>query len=288
MNRTFYIGCAIWSFKDWVGDLYPQGSRASDFLKLYSQRLTAVEGNTTFYSVPSDAMVQRWKAETPSGFKFCLKLPRDITHQGELMPRFEEAIAFLNRVQPLGDRLGPFFIQLPPSYSPARFADLKSFLTQWDRATYPISVEVRHLDWFRPQQSTDLNAMLRELGVGRVLLDSRPMYQTPDDPQVKSERKKPQVPLQPCFTANFSIVRYISHPDQHLNRDYLAEWTEQIHQWLEQGITVYFFVHCPIEARSPGLLRGFQHQLEQTNVPVESLPWDSFEDDAPAQLSLFS
>ena len=287
MSRQFYIGCAVWSFKDWVGDLYPQGSRAGDFLSLYSQRLTAVEGNTTFYSVPSESMVQRWKSETSSEFKFCLKLPRDITHQGELMPRFEEAAAFLDCVKPLGDRLGPFFVQLPPSYSPAQFTDLETFLTRWDRATYPISVEVRHLDWFRPQQTEDLNSMLQKLGIGRVLLDSRPMYQTPDDPQVASERKKPQVPLQPYLTSDFSIVRYISHPDSDLNQKYLAEWTERIRQWLDQGTTVYFFVHCPIEARSPGLLRRFQHQLEQAAVRVESLPWDSCQDNTPAQLSLF-
>jgi uncharacterized protein YecE (DUF72 family) len=45
----FYIGCAIWGYKDWVGDLFPPGSKSADFLALYSRRLTTVEGNTTFY-----------------------------------------------------------------------------------------------------------------------------------------------------------------------------------------------------------------------------------------------
>ena len=48
-TTAFYIGCAIWGYKDWVGDLFPPGSKSGDLLALYSRRLTTVEGNTTFY-----------------------------------------------------------------------------------------------------------------------------------------------------------------------------------------------------------------------------------------------
>ena len=47
--QNFYIGCAVWGYKDWVGDQFPKGSKNADFLSLYSRRLTTVEGNTTFY-----------------------------------------------------------------------------------------------------------------------------------------------------------------------------------------------------------------------------------------------
>jgi uncharacterized protein YecE (DUF72 family) len=46
----FHLGCAVWGYKDWVGDLFPPGSKSGDFLSLYSRRLTTVEGNTTFYA----------------------------------------------------------------------------------------------------------------------------------------------------------------------------------------------------------------------------------------------
>ena len=279
----------MWAYKEWVGDFYPSGSRAADFLKLYSERLTAVEGNTTFYSVPSEAMVQRWLNETPDSFRFCLKIPRGVTHQGLLMPKFDEAIAFLDRVSPLGDRLGPFFIQLPPGYSPASFKDLETFLTAWPRDQFPIAVEVRHLDWFHTPQTERLDIMLRQLEVGRVLLDTRPIYDCPDNPQVASERKKPQVPLLRVTTAPFTIVRYISHPDREFNQSYWAEWVEQIEQWVKnQGFTIYFFVHCPIEERSPSFAHDVQHNLEKAGVPIDPLPWDSIVDEQPSQLSLFS
>ncbi|MEM7770334.1 MAG: DUF72 domain-containing protein [Cyanobacteria bacterium P01_A01_bin.37] len=283
----FYLGCAVWAFKNWIGDLYPQGSRSTQFLNLYSKRLTAVEGNTTFYSVPSEAMVQRWLMETPDTFRFCLKLPRDITHQGLLMPQFNDAIAFLDRVKPLGDRLGPFFIQLPPGYSPKYADDLEEFLSAWPRESFPIATEVRHIGWFQTPQTDRLNIMLRQLGVGRVLLDTRPIYDCPDDPQVASERKKPQVPLLPVTTTSFSIIRYISHPNEDFNQTYWKEWVEHVGQWLQQGLDIYFFVHCPIEERSPTFAHRIQQLLEQANVPITPLPWDSVVDQQPSQLSLF-
>lgn len=271
---TFYIGCAIWAYKQWVGELYPPGSRSGDFLRLYGQRLTTVEGNTTFYSVPHAETVQRWAAETPETFQFCLKLPRDITHQGDLLPHLPQAIAFLHHMRPLGSRLGPLFAQLPPSYSPAQFEDLAAFLQGWPLDQAPLALEVRHRDWFRPSQGDRLNQCLQQLGVGRVLLDTRPIYECPDDPQLASERKKPRVPLQPVVTSNFALVRYISHPEPELNERWMAEWVPQIDTWLRQGTQVYLLIHCPVEARSPTHTRRFQALLERANVPVPPLPWD--------------
>ncbi len=287
---SFHLGCAIWAYKDWVGELFPPGSRASDFLSLYSRRFTAVEGNTTFYSIPDAETVSRWAATTPVGFKFCPKLPRHLTHQGLLVPTVPETIAFLDHMQGLGDRLGPVFAQLPPSYSPATLADLETFLSALPHDSMQLAVEVRHPDWFKPEPARLLNHLLGQLGVGRVLLDTRPIYECPDDPQIASERRKPKVPLKPILTAPFSIVRYISHPDRPLNQPYLEQWVSQLQTWLEQNQEIYFFVHCPVEQQSPGTAREFQHQLEQAGIPVPQLPWDAIEASITPptnQLSLF-
>jgi uncharacterized protein YecE (DUF72 family) len=283
---SFRLGCAIWSYKDWIGDFFPVGSRSIDFLQLYSRRLTAVEGNTTFYSIPDAQTVQRWASETPAGFHFCLKLPRTITHTGLLTPTISDMLAFLERMQELGSRLGPFFAQLPPTYSPAHIDDLTTFLTAFPRGDRSLALEVRHPDWFQAPHATELNTRLQQLGVGRVLLDTRPIYDSPDDPQQYSQRRKPQVPLQPTLTASFSLIRYISHPNLNHNQPYLQQWVTQVQQWLQAGIQLYFFVHCPDEQQSPTIARHFQHLLEQQNVPVPSLPWNAIEE-PPTQLSLF-
>lgn len=290
MSLSFRLGCAIWAYKDWVGELYPVGSRSGDFLQLYGQRFTTVEGNTTFYSVPDADTVKRWASETPGDFRFCPKLPRDITHQGRLQPQIAAMQRFVERMSGLGDRLGPFFAQLPPSYGPAFQADLEAFLQAWPQAIAPLSVEVRHPDWFREADARALTTLLTQHGMGRVLLDTRPIYECPDDPQVQSERKKPRLPLHPTLTTNIALVRYISHPDRTFNDPYLQEWVTRIAGWLNQGIQVYFFVHCPVEARSPLNARYFQQLLEQAGVPVPPLPWTAIALDPPSsstQLSLF-
>ncbi len=286
----FYLGCAVWAFKDWVGDFYPAGSRPRDFLRLYSDRFTTVEGNTTFYSIPDGPTVQRWAAQTPDTFRFCPKIPRLYSHDGLLMPHLAGALAFLETMQHLGDRLGPLLLQLPPSYAPSQFQDLAEFLTQWPRQDAPIAVEVRHLDWFTEDMGDRLNTLLTRLGVGRVLLDTRPMYDGQEDglvdPQLASERRKPKVPLQPVVTADFCLVRYISHPDLNFNDPYLRQWVPLLQQWLEQGKTVYLFIHCPDEARSPAIARHFYDTLQVAYPALSPIPWNAIPP-AAAQLSLF-
>jgi len=298
--QGFRLGLAVWAFKDWVGSFYPPKAQATNFLQLYGERMLAVEGNTTFYSVPSAEMVARWVQKTPADFRFCPKLPRAVTHEGPLLPHLAAALSFCELMQRLGVRLGPIMAQLPPSYSPASISDLKAFLSAWPRRDVPIAVEVRHLDWFRPQMAIALNSLLNELGVGRVLLDTRSMYdwegydwegddqegEGDADPQRLSNRRKPKVPLQPVTTADFAVVRYISHPRLLRNQDYLSEWVALVNQWLHEGKQVYFFVHCPREEESPAIAQYFQTSLEDRGAPVPPLPWNELAQ-PPDQLALF-
>ena len=293
-DRAFYIGCAVWAYKDWVGNFYPPKSRAGDFLRLYSQRMTAVEGNTTFYSVPDEATVQRWAQESVPGFQFCLKLPRSVTHNGALMPRWPEALRFIAQMQPLGDRLGPFFAQLPPSYGPNQFFDLQAFLDHWPKQQGAIAVEVRHPDWFQSPHKERLNDLLQERSVGRVLLDTRPIYDCVDDgaedPQMGSERRKPKLPLQPVLTAPFAIVRYIGHPSMTVNQIYFDEWVPRMAAWLQQGTQIYSFFHCPDESCSPAIARHFQYDLARAvgEAALPPMPWSRIEQPPqPSQLTLF-
>jgi uncharacterized protein YecE (DUF72 family) len=297
---SFSLGCAVWAYKEWVGDFYPPKSKSSEFLKLYSQRFTAVEGNTTFYVTPNASALARWRAETTQGFKFCLKLPKEVTHHGLLAPRIAVANNFLAIASGLGDRLGPMFAQLPPSYGPDLFGDLEAFLTAWQQHQIPLALEVRHPAWFSEPHAINLERLLTRLGIGRVILDSRPVYDAIDDPlndphdptndpQLHSDRRKPKLPLDLSVTSSFSLIRYISHPDRAFNQTYLEAWVDCVATWLSQGTDVYFFVHCPQEARSPHNAHYFQQLLEARGVPIPPLSWQFTQPSAlPAtQLNLF-
>jgi uncharacterized protein YecE (DUF72 family) len=284
---NFLMGCAVWGHKSWVGELYPKGSKAAEFLRLYCQRFTIVEGNTTFYSVPNQETVAHWALQMQPGFELCPKLPRQLTHNGLLQPSIPGALEFLEQMRGLGKHLGPVFAQLPPNYEPASLEDLTAFLTAWPRSEASLAVEVRHPNWFKEPHASHLNALLQELGVGRVLLDTRPAYSgsTRYDGQ-PVEPQKPKLPVQPVVTAPFTLVRFISHPEQEVNQPFMEEWVTWVDQWLRLGKRIYFFVHCPIEKYSPGNARHFQQLLEQQGVPVPPLPWNSI-DQLPTQLSLF-
>lgn len=284
-NMSFYLGCALWSYQGWVGEFFPPGSRQKDFLRLYSQRLSAVEGNTTFYAVPNPKTIARWVSETPPGFKFCLKLPREITHNGLLQPKIEQAMQFIASIQGLGNCLAHCFAQLPPHYSPEFLDDLKAFLQVLSPENIALALEVRHPDWFREPHASKLNKLLAQLEIGRVLLDTRPIYQTGDRAAI-SQCKKPDLPLQPNVTAKFSHIRFISHPQLELNQPFLEEWGTLVKQWLQQGTQIYFFIHCPEEARSPHTARYLQTLLEKNGAPVPPLGWNQL-GLPPQQLSLF-
>ncbi|MDB9311837.1 DUF72 domain-containing protein [Spirulina sp. CS-785/01] len=286
-SQNFYLGCAVWSYSGWVGSFYPAKSKARDFLKLYCDRFSTVEGNTTFYAVPSPDTIAKWQTEMPPHFKFCPKFPKTITHHGALTPKLPEAEAFLERLSPLGSRLGVIFLQLPPTYSPQGLADLQQFLQDVTRnwSAFSFAVEVRHPDWFQSPHSPTLNTTLQSLNVGRVILDTRPVYETDDDPQHHSRTRKPQLPLVSDVTADFTLIRFISHPHPPNNQPFLADWASRITSLL-RGKTIYFFVHCPQEEYSPHTARQFQTLLQHQNLPIPPLPWDTLPP-TPQQLNLF-
>lgn len=285
---NFRLGCAVWGYKDWVGDLFPPGSKQGDFLSLYSRRLTTVEGNTTFYATPTPEVVRRWAAETPESFQFCFKLPRTISHEGPLAAQVETTRAFVDRMSGLGERLGPFFLQLPPGYRADKLGDLARWLAAWP-AEQQLAVEVRHDDWYAAPGEAALMDLLARHSAGRVIMDVRPLDAGPlpgADVDLQAARdRKPQVPMRPLRSAGPALIRYIGHPTAELNEPLLDEWAARVAEWLAEGTPVYFFCHCPDERRSPALCRALQQRLARL-ADVPPLPWDTA-DSGPEQLTLF-
>ncbi|HMO58306.1 MAG TPA: DUF72 domain-containing protein [Roseiflexaceae bacterium] len=283
----FRLGCAVWAHKDWVGDLFPAGSRSADYLALYSRRLTTVEGNTTFYAVPQPDVVVRWAAQTPADFQFCFKIPQDISHTGSLDAGHAATHAFVERMTPIGERLGPFFLQLPPGFRTRQYAELGRWLAAWPPG-HRVAVEVRHLEWYAEAGEQALMTLLDQAGAGRVLMDVRPLdlglLPGAEADLRRARDNKPDVPLHVLQSGGFAMVRYIGHPDLQRNTALLDEWAAQVSAWLAAGIDVYFFMHCPVERVSPALCRALQQRLSGL-AGVPPLPWDQI--DLPQQDRLF-
>ncbi|QBD78191.1 DUF72 domain-containing protein [Ktedonosporobacter rubrisoli] len=284
----FYIGCPMWGYKEWVGRLFPARTPASEFLRLYSRILNSVEGNTTFYAIPSAETVRRWSQETPSTFRFCPKIPRSISHAPSLSFSQNEILFFAERMRLLGSRLGPIFLQLPPTFTPTRLPELQAFLDFWP-TDIRLAVEVRHPEFFSQPYSAQLDELLSKYQVSRIMLDTRPIRTGPREEQqtLQARERKPDLPLHLATTTDFVFVRYIGHPRMPVNQDFLAAWSRQLAQWLTQGITLYIFCHCPYEEHSPSICAALYDQLKKL-TPLPALPWpDEKARSQPEQARLF-
>jgi uncharacterized protein YecE (DUF72 family) len=279
----FYIGCPLWGYKEWVGNFLPEHTPASDFLRLYSRRLTTVEGNTIFYALPSAEIIARWKQETPETFRICPKISRSISHSGNLEGSERETLQLIERMSGLDVRLGPIFLQLPPAFGPNEMPQLAAFLDFWP-AAFRLAVEVRHPDFYDEHHAFLLNSLLREHQVARVMMDTRPIRLGSDEEKqiLQARERKPDLPLQVAQTTDFIFLRYIGHPRMEVNETFFSEWAVQLAQWLREGITLYVFCHCPFEVHSPLICRTLYHRVSEL-VSLPPLPWDEENSDAEAR-----
>jgi uncharacterized protein YecE (DUF72 family) len=77
---NLYVGTSGYSYKEWKGSFYPEKIPAKEMLRFYSERLSTVEINATFYRMPQPSMLENWKEQVPPTFRFSLKAPQRITH----------------------------------------------------------------------------------------------------------------------------------------------------------------------------------------------------------------
>jgi uncharacterized protein YecE (DUF72 family) len=143
---TLYVGTSGYSYKEWKGSFYPEKIPAKDMLRYYSERLSTVEINATFYRMPQPSMLENWKEQVPGAFRFSLKASQRITHFKRLKETDEETKYFLETAAILGDQLGVILFQLPPNMK-KDLTRLETFLTQLP-PHIPAAFEFRHPTWF--------------------------------------------------------------------------------------------------------------------------------------------
>jgi uncharacterized protein YecE (DUF72 family) len=133
--------------------------------------LPAAEINSSFHRPHARTTYRKWAASTPAGFRFAVKLPRTITHEGALRRARLPLERFLDESSGLGRRRGPLLVQLPPSFAFDRRV-LTTFLDLM-RARYegPLVCEPRHPTWFAPA----VDETLARYQVARVAADPPPV-----------------------------------------------------------------------------------------------------------------
>ncbi len=112
-HSSVRLGTSAFTAAGWPGSFYPEGLAPAEYLSHYAQHFDTVEVDSTFYRIPSTAMVKNWYARTPKGFLFAARAPQTITHEHVLLDTEEEVERFLTAMEPLKEKLGPILFQFP-------------------------------------------------------------------------------------------------------------------------------------------------------------------------------
>ena len=234
------VGTAGWSIPRDQAAQYPGTTR---HIERYAARMNCAEINGSFYRSHRASTYARWAASTPEGFLFSVKVPRAITHECALAPTRERIDSFLAEVKPLGPKLGPLLLQLPPKQAFAQ-EQAKRFLSLLRDAGPGVAMvmEPRHPGWF----SAEAGVLLREYQVGRVIADPLPV-------KVGGQAEEPQ-PLAYYRLHGSPRMYYSSYPG-----DYLEGLATQIRVRLARSEEVW----CIFDNTASGAALGNALTLAQ-------------------------
>jgi uncharacterized protein YecE (DUF72 family) len=265
----------MWAHPQWVGRFLSPSNRGRELAE-YARWCNAVEGNTTFYAVPPGRTVAKWVEQAPADFRFAFKVPRHITH--ELRLRGDDSIRalgeFLAAIDPLGARVGPVQVQLPPSFGPDSLATLRSFVARLPSSQGWV-VELRHASFFDGGPAhRAVDDLLGAAGIGRVVLDTRPLLAASPrtDAAVEERRTKPTLPVVTDVMGAMPIVRVIGSDDLDGTADGLRRWIPQLAGWIDEGREPYVFVHQPENLESPALARRLHAEVAARLDGLAELP----------------
>jgi uncharacterized protein YecE (DUF72 family) len=223
-----YVGTSGWQYRDWRGRFYPKGVPARRWLEHYAARFATVEVNNTFYRLPPPTTFAQWAARVPDDFTIGVKASRYLTHYKRLREPDEPVARLLEHARPLGKRLGPVLVQLPPDLRIALDdldATLRAFAGRRQRSDrrersaestdqdrIRVAVEPRHASWFVPE----LVDVLQSHGAALCLAD---------------RRSRPSTPL--WRTTDWTYVRFhsgLATPSPCYGEQALASWVKRIRE----------------------------------------------------------
>ncbi|MBC7817585.1 MAG: DUF72 domain-containing protein [Planctomycetaceae bacterium] len=293
-SGRLFLGCPVWACPAWVGPFFTPDAKPRDFLKQYSSVFNTVEGNSTFYALPSRDTVRRWANETAPGFRFSLKFPRMISHDKQLVAAEAETATFLDLLSILNDadRLGPTFLQLGPTFDRRQFESLRRYLEALPREL-PFAVEVRHRDYFdNGPIERSLDELLRRLHIDRVLFDSRALFSAPPttEAEIEAQRRKPRPPLRRTVTGRHPLLRLIGRDNLDLVQPWIDDWAPIVAEWLRVGLSPFVFTHTPNDFFAAEFAQRFHRRLSElvpTLPPLPKMPAELNCQKQPKQRQLF-
>jgi uncharacterized protein YecE (DUF72 family) len=237
---NWYLGTIGFTYPEWKGSFYPTGLPANQSLNYYSKVFNAVEINTTFYGPQPPEQVARWNNATPPNFRFCMKAPRQVTHDLRLVDTEAEMALFLDSSANLGEKFGAVLVQLPPSLKISERPAVEKFLNSLPGG-FRYAIEFRHDSWHIPETAD----LLKKHKVCWVATD----YE--------------DLPLDLTVTTDFLYIRWIArhnvipHPGHEVidRTERLQGWLERINASLEGVTDIFGFFDNDYAGHAPDTCR---------------------------------
>jgi uncharacterized protein YecE (DUF72 family) len=217
-RQSAFVGCSGWRYWKWRDSFYT-GVPQPDWFEHYLKSFDTVEINASFYSWPTVAAVQAWRrAPGKKKFVYTVKVCELITHIKKFKGTKTLVRDFGMIADILGERMGCFLFQLPPSY---RYTKTRNdIVSQLDPGRRNV-VEFRHASWW----NEDVYAAFRKAGI------------------IFCSCSGPRLPDALIRTADEVYVR-LHGPKRWYRHDYsteeLTEWATRIRTSGESRAWVYF------------------------------------------------
>ena len=210
-----YAGTSGFAYPDWSPLFYPAGSKSGDLLRIYGERLPAVELNNTFYQQPKPDKVAAWLAATSADFRFVVKAQRGGSMRAFGMAAAETVEWLTAPYRAFGERLGSVLYRVPDKM---RRDDtrLRLLLDAWPR-DMALTSEFQDLSW----QSDEIFDLLRAHDAALCATD----LDDQDTPDLRRTGKHLYLRL-----------RRTSYSD-----DQLAVWADRLAVFLADGVDCYVF-----------------------------------------------
>ncbi|MEO8050137.1 MAG: DUF72 domain-containing protein [Acidobacteriota bacterium] len=220
VSQNIWIGTSSWKYPGWLDQIYSRDRYATrgrfshkrfeaDCLAEYAEIFPIVCGDFSFYQFPTPEFWQRLFATTPTGLRFVLKAPEEVT--AEVFPRHARygpragmknesflnadalAALFLEPLEPYRDRVSTLIFEFGARSTPPRefVAALAPFLDALP-PSFRYAVEVRN----RPYLIPSYFDCLTERRVAHVF-----------NAWTKMPSLAEHIAIPGAFTADFTVVR---------------------------------------------------------------------------------
>ena len=252
-----YFGTSGFSYKDWVGPYYPEGTPRQEWLEYYARDFSVTELNFSYYRIPSASTLERLVAKTPKGFVFTLKAHQDMTHNRKRDERvFTE---FVDSLEPLieSGKFGCILAQFPWSFRPDEEGLRYLRFLRQQLPDLPVVIEFRRREWIRDETFD----FLRDNDLG---------YCCVDQPRFKSLIPPIAVATSPIAYVRLhgrNAKKWWQHDEAWERYDYtysdeeLEEWVPKVRKLDEQADKTFVFANNHWQGQAVQTARQLQMLL---------------------------